>query len=492
MFDFNSFEEELDAQNAALEAMLADLDDDNSIIDSALEKVQNTVNKKCDTIEACESYLNGLNTEIRKFNDAVSTMRDAGEMYQIDGDRNALKSAIAPASESLLNTYGMIANESVDTNHLITDKEISTMRDFLIGAKDIVNTRMDELGACESFYDSIYDNDVAMEGLNGAVKAVKNKIASLCNAMAKKCNNKMVSYAPGEKKGDKLGKKGKTMEDSKWYNFWKKMYNWFINMAKKLQGIKDDDASKVEQCKKQTEDMVEQCQKAENAEWTDRAEECFNDIDTYLDAVDIAYESYIIQRDMYESEIATEGIAMSAVDKASMVINIASVAVSFGGLIALAIKSGLSNENKYVRALKKEFKPKEKELKTRMKNAKKQHKWDDFIGYSKELITLNKKMLAEVESLGKDVTQSYRKNGDGSTSKNYYKTFTQQQFTLKEKLKDNIQQLSVGIKMAQRSKANESYAGDAFMEGYTSALEMMTEESDSFFDDFDDDDLMIY
>ena len=94
------------------------------------------------------------------------------------------------------------------------------------------------------------------------------------------------------------------------------------------------------------------------------------------------------------------------------------------------------------------------------------------------MIKLNKQIVSEVESLGREVNKVYKKNSDGSSSESFQKAFSIKQNEIMEKSKANIENLQAGIVLAkrQKSKANESAVDDAFIEGYTRALEMMADD----------------
>ena len=65
----------------------------------------------------------------------------------------------------------MITMESVSTEGLVTDNEISTVRDFLSGSKNIIETKMNSIKeAAESFVDTVSElqnwKNFPLENLN--------------------------------------------------------------------------------------------------------------------------------------------------------------------------------------------------------------------------------------------------------------------------------------------------------------------------------------
>ena len=123
--DMTLLEAELDMQNAALEALLSDLDDMDiaeeglfskpKTAEQMLEKVKKTINKKCKTAEDCDDMLSKLTTEEEKFNSALSTMKDAATKFR-DGeiDKKELKSIIKPAVKDLKKSCNMISLKDIN------------------------------------------------------------------------------------------------------------------------------------------------------------------------------------------------------------------------------------------------------------------------------------------------------------------------------------------------------------------------------------------
>lgn len=236
MFDFEKFNNELDEQNAALESLLADLDNgiDEGYLSPAtemLEKVSCRL-ESCDTAEECYNLLTNLNVEIGKFNDSIEAMKIAAEQFQVDNDKEALTAGIAPAVESLTNTYNIIAMENVTT---VGDAEIQTLRDFLTGSNELIQNKYEELkGGTMSMYgiesyldfdDELdldlesymdFDDDVfdiAEEGLGDALKTAKDAVIRFITGIIERI----------KKWVDKLKKSGNTSEAEKATNVGKKV-----------------------------------------------------------------------------------------------------------------------------------------------------------------------------------------------------------------------------------------------------------------------------
>lgn len=267
MFDFDDFERELDAQNAALEAMLDDMDIAEEglfkprSLDQMLAKVQKQVNKKCKTSEDCDDLLAKLKSEENKFNSALQTMKDAATQYKEDGDKKALKAAIGPASKDLKKTCDLInLGDVVNDKKDVTDEDIKKLHDFLVGSRKIINDKKASLsGATEGMLDMDYMNmymDTAMEAedkaavkKDGALQKLKRVLATQCHKMAAFC----IRHAKQEKIDANKG-------------FWVRMNKIFTSMEQKLsKNLSPEQVNIMEQKIKEHTDKVNEKAKAKKA-----------------------------------------------------------------------------------------------------------------------------------------------------------------------------------------------------------------------------------
>lgn len=276
MFDFESFEKEIDEQNAALESMLAEMDNvdgtdstntdadaEESIAeegllskpkstDDMIAKVQKSVNKKCKTVEDCDDFLAKLKNEEQKFNSSLKAMKAAAIQFQKDGDKKALKAAIKPAKAELAKTCSIISLKDVGSADNITDEEIKKLRGFLTGARKVIAEKKKELKnaakaatAAESDTTSYLDYEPAME----AFANMKLRLRDICLTMAKKCHD----FA--SKKQSEDGDSNKS--------FWASAEKFFRDIAGKLEGkVTPEELNKYNEAvtKKRTE-----CEEKKNA-----------------------------------------------------------------------------------------------------------------------------------------------------------------------------------------------------------------------------------
>lgn len=249
MFDFDDFERELDAQNAALEAMLDDMDIAEEglfkprSLDQMLAKVQKQVNKKCKTSEDCDDLLAKLKSEENKFNSALQTMKDAATQYKEDGDKKALKAAIGPASKDLKKTCDLInLGDVVNDKKDVTDEDIKKLHDFLVGTRKIINDRKASLSeATEVMLDMDYMDmymDTAMEAEDKAAAKKGGAFQNLKRVLATQCH-KMSAFCIRHAKAEKIdANKG----------FWMKMHNFFKGCEQKLvKNLSDDQLKKMQE-----------------------------------------------------------------------------------------------------------------------------------------------------------------------------------------------------------------------------------------------------
>lgn len=159
MFNFEDLEREISEQNAALESLLAELENEeianeslfkNSVtVDDLLEKVKAAV-EKCESCEDCEKLLDKLKDEEDKFNKCFEDMKEAAKKFK-DGkiDKEELNKVIVAANEEIKKCCDLLALRDVDENaDELKDADIKLLRDFLVKSREVIEEK------CESFGDS--------------------------------------------------------------------------------------------------------------------------------------------------------------------------------------------------------------------------------------------------------------------------------------------------------------------------------------------------
>lgn len=120
--------------------------------EALLEKMQKKVNK-LKTIGACDDMLRQLDTESKKFNNAISSLKNAAAEYQETNDKKALRSTAGPILKELNKTCKLLKLKNIASDSKnITQEEIAKLHDFISGSKQLINARKKTLkeGATES------------------------------------------------------------------------------------------------------------------------------------------------------------------------------------------------------------------------------------------------------------------------------------------------------------------------------------------------------
>ena len=229
MFDMENFELELDAQNAALESLISELEDDDNLamessiaLTSKLEKVQQRVDR-CTTAQECYQLKDQISNEISKYNSALESMKEAAESFKLHNDKVVLKADLERSSDAIKNSYTAITLLPASEGYLATDDEIKTVQAFLTKSNDIISA------ACESFdtLDDPYtdfiagsDLEIAEEGVKDALDGIRRGLASVCKSLAAKCKTHAKTASS---KGNK-----------RMYKIWNGLYTWFSDACQSL------------------------------------------------------------------------------------------------------------------------------------------------------------------------------------------------------------------------------------------------------------------
>lgn len=113
-------------------------------VKSQLEKVEDVVEDKCDTPEACDKILDGIKDEKEKFDGALKEMAGAAKDCQ-DGkcDKSEMAAKISPKMAELKEVAQNIGVAS--EGDTVTEKELQDAKAYLEGAEEIVEAKKDEL-----------------------------------------------------------------------------------------------------------------------------------------------------------------------------------------------------------------------------------------------------------------------------------------------------------------------------------------------------------
>ena len=194
-------------------------------VKTQLEKVEDVVEDKCDTPEACDKMIDKIDGEQAKFNEALQTMSNAAKDCK-DGkcDKAEMAATVAPKMAELKEVAKSIGVAS--EGDTLTEGELKDAKAYLEGAKEIVEAKKDELEngtaapekkeegecedcdeepdeatecACEAYLDDLdiatesMMVDLAMEGTN--IDALKARKAHLADIRAAKKEMKAAAKA---------------------------------------------------------------------------------------------------------------------------------------------------------------------------------------------------------------------------------------------------------------------------------------------------------
>jgi len=163
MGTFEDLEREISEQNAALESLLAELENEEIAnealfkekvtVDDLLEKVKAAADA-CKSSEDCEKLLAKLKEEEDKFNKCFKDMKDAAEKFK-DGkiEKSELNEVMVSATKEIKKACELLALKDVDEDlEDVKDAEIEMLRDFLVKSREVIEEK------CESFCDSDDDD----------------------------------------------------------------------------------------------------------------------------------------------------------------------------------------------------------------------------------------------------------------------------------------------------------------------------------------------
>ena len=168
-FTFAAFESFIDEAISGLGVE----EDNTSVLESLLETAKNTIENKCKSVEDCDKMLEVITTEAAKFNTCMGNMANVGkELRDSIITKEQFKQNIAPAINELktnCESLGIV----VESTSLISDENIATMREFIIGTRNLINEKKLSFGggvevdaSLEGFISSCESMTIAEEGVN--------------------------------------------------------------------------------------------------------------------------------------------------------------------------------------------------------------------------------------------------------------------------------------------------------------------------------------
>ena len=496
MYDFDALVAEMESNNLALEALIADVDQMDcateglfskpKTVDQMLANVKKTIDKKCKTPEDCEDWLAKIKNEEEKFNTAIKSLQEATKKYQEDGDKKALKDTCKPILKNLKKTCDILSMKDISEDaENITEEELKKLRDFLVGAKEIIANKAAEFGAsdecgtgsCESFLEMLQGMSPAEESFERTKIVANNVLIKLQTKLVKMAEWLEKRYALKRQQapeGSKQEKRAKYWEQV--FRTWKSKLNFKIaDKDAKIEKYKAD-LDKI----KEGLDKDKEAAEKESMTWENEDFKANSGEEAFIDA-QIQSESYAIEAAFsyyneleYQLSVATEGTA-----------NVVA-SVTLAGIIT-AICCAVDPDSKQKTRIK--LGETSKQLRATMKEAKKCARTKD---YDKAIALYNKAikgyqgLLALANKIPDKV--SVHKNLDGSdTNKGIAKVDAINWCNSKiSRCQAAIQAIKDKQIKAERKAASESYID---MDDVDDVLEsMLSDLNEPVMESLDDED----
>lgn len=164
-----------------------------------LEKVEDAVDEKCETVEDCKKLKDKIEKKEDEFNEALKGMADAAQDCK-DGkcDKSELKDKLDPhvtCLKTIAKDIG-VASES----DIVSDAELQDVKDYIEGAKEIVEAKVEEIEDPDGETAKDDDTDAeesyidGLESLIGGDNAIDSFISSLESFMIEKDHRSTSPY----------------------------------------------------------------------------------------------------------------------------------------------------------------------------------------------------------------------------------------------------------------------------------------------------------
>lgn len=128
-------------------------------VQTQLEAVEDAVDEKCTTPEECDKVIDKIDAQTDKFNDALAAAKDKAQDCKDGKCDKAEMAQVIDAKmcclKDMAKTIGVASESDVPT-----EEDIKNVKDYLEGAKEIVETKKDELkGESDEGSESDDDDD---------------------------------------------------------------------------------------------------------------------------------------------------------------------------------------------------------------------------------------------------------------------------------------------------------------------------------------------
>lgn len=161
---------EIDKSIAAMEAFT------NESLSKALKNFQEAVDSKCNDINCANELYSKISGQSEQYNNLLGTIADAVRKLGTGVfDKDGMKAVVVPAMTELKKICTDCGLSVTDASDEITDEEITNLRALLMGAKEIVSRKKDELTGGGGCPDPVKDAGASesFKGLLGMLESAK-------------------------------------------------------------------------------------------------------------------------------------------------------------------------------------------------------------------------------------------------------------------------------------------------------------------------------
>lgn len=153
-------------------------------IKDQLQQVEDTVEEKCTTPEACDKVLDKIEKQEDKYNEALQTMAEKAKDCQ---DGKCDKAEMAKVVDEKMGDLKEVAKEIgvASEGDVPTEAELKDVKNYLEGAKEIVEAKKDELdeGSSDEGEKKECEDGECDEGSECATESTLTGFISACESM---------------------------------------------------------------------------------------------------------------------------------------------------------------------------------------------------------------------------------------------------------------------------------------------------------------------
>lgn len=166
-----------DDLTAAIESLLCP-----DCVSKLLAQVKSNVETKCKTAEDCDAMMEKVKQEAVKFNDCLGKMAEAAKGFKAGSvSKDELANVINPCITELRQSCDVLklGEDCVDDSQDVSDDDIANLRAFIIGTRDIIAKRKEELDTPENAPKDQTDGETVKDAPNDEDDASKANLSDV-------------------------------------------------------------------------------------------------------------------------------------------------------------------------------------------------------------------------------------------------------------------------------------------------------------------------